>query len=111
MAGMWCPTPRRLWLPLLVAVTGHYGDHRHTPKLYRMVKYYLCCYQKIGAMELALKLHRAHLDSVLGDEMSPVRQRLKSRRGSVVGRTKFLRALLELAYKVYLVQGKRGAGR
>src|SRR5687768_3186955 len=60
---------------LAIARLGLRGEGRlYSPEPYRTVKYYLRCYQKIGAIDLMLKLHRAHLDSVLGKEMSPVMQ-------------------------------------
>jgi transposase len=56
---------------LAIARIGLRGEGRlHAHEPYHALKYHLRCYQKVGAMELALRLHQDHLLMVLGDDMS-----------------------------------------
>ncbi|HEU5187717.1 MAG TPA: IS110 family transposase [Candidatus Saccharimonadales bacterium] len=84
---------------LAIARLGLRGEGRlHSPEPYRTLKYYLRCYQKIGAIDLMLKLHCAHLTSVLDDEMSPVMQTsLEAVQESVLAARKALYADMQLA--------------
>lgn len=84
---------------LAIARLGLRGEGRlHSPEPYRTLKYYLRCYQKLGAMELALRLHRAHLESVLDDDMSPVmRVTLESIQQSLTQSKKTLCADMQVA--------------
>jgi transposase len=60
---------------LAIARLGLRGEGRlHSPEPYRTLKYYLRCYQKIGAIGLSLKLHHAHITEVLGDDMDAAMQ-------------------------------------
>jgi len=62
---------------LLIARMGLRGEGRlHKPEPYMTTKYYVRSQQRLGDYGVALKLHREHTKSVLGDEMSRAAQEL-----------------------------------